>query len=854
MSPGSTAKGRAGTAWMARMAWRDSRGKRLLLFLFTLSIAFGIGAVVAILSLRVNLLRIVDEQARSLLGADLVLQSRSAWTPETERFIASLPGRKVRELRFRSMAAFPETGEARFVEVRALDGPLPFYGEMETDPAGPDQRMPEAGKAIVEESLVLQNRMEPGDPVRLGERTYALEAALVRMAGESEVTGFFAPRIYLPREGLEETGLLLKGAIIRHRVNISVEPESLETLLAEVEAAREDLQVESGVSVETVADRKQSIRRILNNLLDFLNLVGFIALLLGGVGIIGAVHAYLQGKRQTIAVLRCLGASSRTAFAIYLGQMLAFGLAGALAGTALGVGAQFIVPQLLAGFLPFPVVMKISYGAIATGLAFGWAAVALSALIPLLGIRSISPLRAIRTEVEAGRPVVRDPFAWIAGLTLLGGLAAFVFSQSRDPLVAASFLGGMAVALASLAALSGLLRGILKRLRLEGLPYTYRTALGNLYRPNNRTLVLLVSLGMGVLLLNTLLLTRQGLLSQVRVETDPGAANVILIDVQPDQRADLLERLEALGNPAQETLPMITMRVENIKGRTLSDWRADPDSPVSDWVYTWEFRNTYRDHVLDNAEVVAGTFTARHEGGEPYPISLAENLVEDLGVGVGDTLTWNVQGVLVESVVTSIRRVRWQAGRQNFGVVFALNTVEAAPTVYAVSVRTGGRVETAALQRDLMPGFPNVSLIDLSLVFESVKEVLDKAAFVIQFMAGFTLATGLVVTAGALLGNRYQRIRESVLYRTLGAPRRFIRSVLTLEFLLLGLLAGLAGILLSWLSAWALLKFVFQIPFQFQLPAALALLAGVAGLTWTTGWLTSRGIAGQPPLVILRKE
>ena len=842
--------------WVMRMAWRDSRGKRLLLLLFTFSIVFGIGSIVAINSLRENLQRIVDEQSRSLLGADAVFQTRRPPEAELLAFIQQLPGKKIEEMRFRSMAIFPGANDAsRFVQVRAINGLLPLYGEMELAPAPSESNaMPGPDEAFVEESILLQLGLQTGDIIRLGDKTYPIAAALIRMAGESEVTGFFAPRIYVPMRGIEQTGLIQTGSIIRYRTYIGVDEDQVDSLIRQIKAEEKGLIVENAARVETVADRRRSIERILNNLLDFLNLIGFSALLLGGIGIIGAVNVYLQAKRETIAILRCLGASSRQAFSIYLVQMLIFGMAGALAGTVLGVGVQFLLPPLIQSFIPFEVEMRISFSSILTGLGFGWFVVLCSALIPLLSIRHISPLRAIRASVEPPRRSSRDPLVWLTGSLLLLGLLAFTLIQSRQALFAVAFVAGLLVTLLLLGGVAYLLRHLLRRLPSAAAPYPYRVALSNLYRPNNRTLLMIVSLGMGVLLINLLLLTRDGLLDQVDIEPTDDAANVILLDVQPDQLEGVVKLLIQNDLPPADILPVITMRVEKLKGIPLKEWKNMKDSPVSDWVYTWEFRNTYQDHILDNAEIAAGEFVPRHDGDPPYPISVSDNIVDDLGISVGDAITWNVQGVPVESFVSSIRQVQWKAGRQNFSVVFPLGSIEAAPTVYAISVKTRDRLQTAQLQNSLTSGYANVSLIDLSLVFDSINQILDKAAFVIKFMAGFTVATGLVVLAGALLGSRYQRLQESVLFRTLGASTSFIRTVLSLEFVLLGAIASLSGILLSWIAAWALFRFVFDLPLAINPPGALLLALILTGLTLFTGWLTSRGIASQPPLVILRKE
>jgi putative ABC transport system permease protein len=655
-------------------------------------------------------------------------------------------------------------------------------------------------------------------------------------------------------EDIDETGLIQTGSIIRYRTHVGIDQSDAKDLAGRIKEEEADLLVKNAVDVETVADRRRGIERILDNLLDFLNLIGFSALLLGGIGIIGAVNVYLKAKRETIAILRCLGTRSSQAFTIYLVQMLFFGMAGAMAGTLLGMGVQFLLPPLLQSFLPFEVEMHVSLGAVFTGLGFGWFVVLASALIPLLSIRHISPLRAIRASIEPIRSSARDPLVWLTTGLLAAGLLAFTVIQSRQALFAFGFVTGLVIALSLLAGVAFLLRFTLRRLQSNSAPYAYRVALSNLYRPNNRTLLMIVSLGMGVLLINTLLLTRDGLLDQVKVEPTDDAANVILLDVQPDQLEDVQSLLAGRGLPPQDTLPVVTMRVEKIKDIPLPEWKRKEDSPVSDWVYTWEFRNTYRDHVLDNAEVVEGEFVPTYEGSQPFPISLSLNVIEDLGVGIGDSITWNIQGVLVESIVRSIRDVKWKAGRQNFNVVFPLGTIEAAPTIYAVSAKTRDRLETAQLNNALTSAFSNVSLIDLSLVFDSLNEILDKATFVIKFMAGFTIATGLVVLAGALMGSRYQRIQESVLFRTLGASTTFIRGVLSFEFVLLGLIASLSGILLSWLAAWALFRFVFTLPFAVNPLNGLILTILLTGLTLFTGWLTSRGIASQPPLAILRKE
>jgi putative ABC transport system permease protein len=846
--------GRQSAVFIARMAWRDSRGQRHMLLLFALSVVFGIGALVAVRSLRDNLGQIIETQARSLLGADVTIRARRAPTPELEQLVGQLGGDQAREVRFRSMAAFPAAAASRFVQVRALTGDYPFYGEMETAPAL-DRATAGDDWVIVEESLMHQLGLQPGAEVRLGERDFRLAAALLRVAGEAEVGGIFAPRLYIPLESLDATGLVQTGSIVQWYIHLRFDgglDPGRRALLAE---ARTQLLVDAAADFETVADRQRNVERLLGNLFDFLNLVSLIALLLGGMGVAGAVQVYVQGKVATVALLRCLGVRQRVAFAIYCVQVMAAGMAGALAGVAVGLAVQFALPTLLAPFLPFAVDTRISWAAIANGLVFGWLVTVLCSLWPLLRVRAISPLRAIRAGVEPVTGAWRDPAQWLVGGVLLVTAVGFAALQTSKVWQGPVFMVGMAAAAGVLALTAMGLRHLLVRVGRRRGPYWWRLGLSNLYRPQNRTLLLMVIFGMGVLLVHTLLLVRHALLAQVEVRPTDDAANLILLDVQTDQLEPLQSWLAERGVPVRDVLPVITMRVSHLRGESLRTLREAGNARISRWVYTWEFRNTYRDHVLDNATVVAGSFVPVWDGPEPYPISITQNIVDDLdNIAVGDRITWDVQGVPLETVVASIRDVRWRAGRQNFNVVFPLGTIEAAPTVYALTALVDGRQVSADVQHALGTRFSNVSLIDLSLVFETVNDIFRKVGFVVQFMAAFTLITGLVVMVGTVLTSRYQRIRESVLLRTVGAPASLTRRLLAVEFAVLGGLAATAGLGLSMAVGAALVHFAFRQPFAVDWSVVAVCWVGMVGLTVATGLAAGRGIANQPPLAVLRGE
>ncbi len=846
---------RPGAGWLLRTAWRDSRGQRRLLLLFVFCIVFGVAALVAIRSLRTNLETAIETQSRALVGADLVLSTRQPPGDALEAWVAARGGEHSREWRFRSMAYFPGVEEARFVQVRALEPGFPFYGTLETAPADAVFRGTVEGppRALVEEGLLSQFGLGVGDEVVLGETTFVIAGALQRVAGESELTGFFAPRVFIDFGAAQATGLVQTGSVVSFRHYLQL-PDGLdERVEAALASAERGLFIDEGVRVTTVEERQESIGEALRNLFSFLNLVGFVALLLGGLGVGGAVQVYLQPKLESVAVLRCLGASVGTACGVYLVQIAVVGFGGALLGALLGVAVQLILPQLLAPFLPFAVEVALDPPSILLGLLFGWLVATLFALRPLLRLRHVSPLRALRASFEPPRRRFDGAqLAVTVALVVIG--VGFSLLQTEEVWQGLAFVAGLGLCFGLLAACAVGLRAGLRRTLPARWPFAWRLALSNLYRPQNRTVFLVTTLGLGTLLMSTLYLARGALLAQIAGREDPARANVILVDVQPDQLEGVRADLEAAGLEAVEALPVVTMRVSAIKDRSLRAWREDPESPVDDWVYSWEFRSTYRDHVLDNAEIVAGEFTGVYEGAEPVPISLADGLLDDFGVGVGDTLTWDVQGVPIRTVVGSVRAIDWQLGRQNFGVLWPRGMIEAAPSVFAVTTRTENREATLALQQVLRERHSNVSLVDLSLVYETIDDVLTRVAFIIQFMAAFTVLTGLIVLFGAVATSRYQRLRESVLLRTLGASGGLVRRVLTVEYAVLGALAAVTGLGLSVLASWAMMRWVFEVPFTVPWMGLFAGGVLVVALTVGAGWLGARGITSRSPLAVLREE
>ena len=838
--------------FILKMAWRDSRASRRRLVLVSLSIVLGIAALVGIASIGDNLQRTVEQQTKSLLGADLTVTSRQEFNAETLAYFDTLGGERARELSLRSMITFPaQNDQRRLVQVRALEGNFPFYGDLVTTPADAMQKVHTGNFALLEETILVQFGVKAGDEVRIGQGTFVVAGALNKIPGESAAVAMFSPRVYVSMEGLAAAGLVNRDTFTTHRLHLKLPPQRNVELL--VKDLRERFKGQR-LQFSTVEERKRDLGENLKDVYSFLSLVGFVALFLGAVGVASAMHVYIRQKIATVAVLRCLGASARTSFAIYLVQGFCLGVIGAIVGAVIGVGVQLILPAVLKDFLPFQVELFISWPAVARGAFAGLVICVLFALLPLLAIRRVSPLLAIRSA--QGESTAPDPWRkWLyvgIGLATLG----FAMLQSGNWKVGAGFTLMLGAAFGLLAGLARLIIWAAKRfVPRRSLPYVWRQGLANLHRPNNRTVLLLLSLGLGAFLMMTLVLTRATLLAKIEGLGGGTRPNLVFFDVQDDQLARLEQLAASNGTPLMAKAPMVTMRLASLKGRTVEELLKDEHAAIPGWALRREYRSTFRGSLSDTEKLIAGKFIGRVPPGEArVPVSVEESLAKDLQVKLGDELTFDVQGVPVVTYVASLRQVEWQRMQPNFFVVFPEGVLEPAPKTFMAAVRAGSPAASAALQRVVGRELPSISAIDLTLLLQTFDGIFAKAAFVISFMAAFTVLTGVIVLAGAILSGRFQRIRETVLLRTLGATRRQLRQIQFVEYAVLGVLAATTGGLLALTANGLLAKFVFKAPIVFSPLMLLASVVGAVAVTLVTGLLTNRGITTHPPLEVLRQE
>ncbi len=841
--------------WIWKMAWRDARSQWRKLLFFAMSVVFGVAALVAISSFSENLNQEVERQAQELLGADLEFHSRKEFAPEVEAFFQSLAADdKGSDIQFSTMVYFPRNEETRLVRVRGMEGGFPWYGELDTIPQGLRVANNDEPVAIVEDSLITQHDLQVGDLARIGNIDFRIIGEMRKLPGETLVAGTFAPRILVPRSFIEETGLLQFGSRVRYRQYLFFE-EGMGGGTEQMLQENREMLNGNDVGFNTIENRLDGVENTLEAMTSYLNLSGFVTLLLGCVGIAGAVEVYLREKIQSVALLRCLGCSSRQSFSIFCIQVFSTGLIGAAIGGMAGIGIQQLIPSVVEPFLPFELSVNIAWLQVLASMGFGWVFASLFAFIPLLPIRKVSPLRALRAIYEDGFHPSRDWIVWLVFL-IIGLLAlGFTLANSERKLYAAAFVVGLAGAVTILGFTGFVLRYLLRKTASRKLPYVWRQGLSNLYRPNNRTVFLTVILGMGFFLIYTLYLSEESLLRRSDMTVDANQPNVFFFDIQRDQTASVDEIIREADSYIHPQEPIVTMRLKRLNGLTREEIRESGED-IEGWAFRREYRSTYRDYIRDDEELIAGAFQSQAslDSGEPIPISVEERIVRALKLEIGDKMLWDVQGLEVETVVTSFRKVDWRRLRPNFFVVFPSGVLEEAPATFITAAKSLSREGIAKLQRDIVLQHPNVSAINLAMVLDSLKSIIDRVGFVVRFMASFTIATGLIALVSAVITSRYQRTREGVLLRTLGASASQIRKIMSIEYALIGALASVSGILLSLVGGWAIATYLFKVDFHIPWGLTLAAMGFASVLTLVTGLANSIGIADRPPLEALRRE
>ncbi|MBI4863445.1 MAG: FtsX-like permease family protein [Candidatus Riflebacteria bacterium] len=833
------------------MAWRETRATWGRMSLFALCVACGVGALVATESATAHLTRRIKQESRSLMAGDCSLTSRRPFDPDLRARVAALVAEGVvmaETLETLSMVASPDSTATRLVELKAVSPDYPLYGRLVTEPADAVERFGRGGGVLVSPSLVAQTGLTVGSRLTVGELTVPIVGVLTSEPDRLGDSFRMGPRVLLRRTEMDRTRLTGWGSRVSYRLLFKL-------------PARLDVQSVRRRLVPDASDRRLEFRSadggqpqiegFLNRTNAFLNLAGLAVMLLAGVGIAVAIHTFVRQRLETMAILKCLGATAPALIGVYLTQAVILGTAGCIMGAFLGVAMLKAVPGLLAGVLPFAVEMPPIPLVIARDVGTGLLLTVAFSLLPLLRVRRVSPRAIFNRAVEDGTGgAARDPAAWatLAGLAALCTL--LTVSRAGTMKLAMQFLGSFALTVVALLLAARLLLWVVRVVPAPG-AFTLRHALVNLRRPGNQTSSVLVATGLSVFLLQSVYLVDTMLADEFLLALPDRAPNLYIVDVQDDQKGGVADALASHGIQALETVPLVRGRIVEIGPKPISELHPDPAK--APWWVNREYVLTCRNHVGAGESVVAGRLWSA-DGPRRAEISVETVTASRFGLGLGDRVTLDVQGRRLQVEVTSLRSVRWGTLRPNFFLVLPPYLLEGLARTHFTVAHVGTEAERAALQRALVRRFPNLMVIDISAGVAVVRAFVDRLSWVIGLAALLCLVGGLLVLIASIVMTRRHRTYECALLKVHGATRPMLVRLLALEYLLLGLIGGTVGALSAWLAAHWIATHTFEMTLSGRLPSVAlgGLLAGA--LTALAGALASSGILSQPPLAILRDE
>ncbi|MBK9254892.1 MAG: FtsX-like permease family protein [Saprospiraceae bacterium] len=814
------------------------------------SIVLGVAALVAINSFNYNLRNEIEREAATLLGADLAVTGNKETEPELLSVLDSLPGEKAMEKEMLTMVYIPKSDETQFIRLKALQGDFPFYGKIKTEPSEAAKTYRQGPVALVDKSLSLQHGLKVGDTVKIGETEFPVEGLLESSTGSIGMSSSVAPTIFIDMKYLEDTDLERPGSLINYAYYYKV-PKDFD--IEKWKTEKKKFFKSDNLRAETITDRKANLNRAFGFLNDFLNLVAIVALLLGCIGVASSVWIYIKSKINSIALLRCIGMKPKDAFLVYFIQIMVLGCFGVLVGAIGGVLIQTALPLLLKDFLPVSVEPELSFRAISEGILIGLSVTALFALLPLISIRNVSPLLTLRSTVE-GEVKVRDKAAFVVYGLIFIVIFSFLWMLTGSFLTSGVFISVIVLAYLILSGFARLLTYLLQRFTPENAGFVVKQGISNLFRPDNQTSAIMVTIGMGTAVLTTLVILQSILLSNVALMDEGKQPNMIIYGIESNQMTDLKKMTIDNGLPIIQEVPVVTMKIDGWKGKAKTEWMADSTMTSGRWAANREARVTYRD-TIDNDEILIEGTLKKYKGmGDSIFVSLGTTFAEALDLHIGDELVFNVQGTRIVTYVGSTREIEFRNLSTRFFIVFPTGVLEEAPQFQVLVTKTPDTETMTTYRTSVVKAFPNISVVDLTTILRSVNEILKKVSFIIRFMAIFSLLTGFIVLISSLTLSKYQRLKESVLLRTLGASKSQIFSINAIEYFILGTLSALTGVLISLLVSYAITKFQLKLDFSIDWWSVFAITSGLIIITVLTGLFHSRDIVNSPPLEVLRKE
>ncbi|HEY2470207.1 MAG TPA: FtsX-like permease family protein [Terracidiphilus sp.] len=843
----------------AAIGWRDLKSAPGKFAFVVLSVAVGVAALVGVRGFSESFRSTLMSEARSLMAGDLSARIfRQPNADESQKLAAMEKGIAGSDLTWvtetLSMASVPPDPVPILITLKAVDpAKYPFYGAAQLEPQMSLQRALTGDQAVVADELLVRLSAHVGETLRLGGKNFKIAAVLTQEPDRISAGAGMGPRVMVSRASLEKTGLLAPGSRSAQRLLVKIPAKGDPTAVRK--------QVETILPDAQVVDFKEgnpALSQGLDNATAILSLICLVAMVLGAIGVAMAMHAHLEQRMDMLAILKAVGARSSDLLRIFLLQTLALGLIGALIGITSGGLVMKALPFVFGKLIPVHTTLHFPWHAVGAGLGTGLLTTLLFCLPPLLDVRTVRPILVLRRLVEQGPTTAREWFTrwWSRRLqvgiatVVIVALGAIAWALSDSVRVGGWFALLFTIALLVLLLLAAvalrLLRFILNRVRLH-LPSSLRHGLANLYRPGNQSAAVLASLGTGVMLILAVYLMQSSLLRDIRQTASPTLPNVFLIDITPDEVDGVRTFFQHQPGVTQQVdlLPVVQGRFDSLNGKTLDQVKEQhfPRRMLENAELSWS------DMLPGGDKITQGKWWT---DANASVIAIGDGTAQRLHLGIGSSVKLEIAGRARDLKVAALYR----ADGQHIGarVAFMLPSglmKEAQATWYG-----GAHVDMKqlpAMERALFAAYPTVTVINIADVLNRIESVVDQITFVVRFLAGFSILAGLMILASSIASARFRRMREAVVLKTLGATRMRIVRTFSVEFSVLGLLAGSVGVVFANILTRVLLHRL-EVAFRIDWLATLVALAGTAVLATATGWIASYRILGLRPLEVLREE
>ncbi|WP_251106629.1 ABC transporter permease [Alloacidobacterium dinghuense] len=849
-----------GWSTAAKIAWRELRASRTKFLFVILSVAIGVAALTGVRGFSESFQKALLDQARSIMAGDLSARMfRLTTQPEDAKLDAMAASKGVERTSVTetvSMASLQGDPVPLLVSLKIVDpAKYPFYGRLRLNPAGDLRTALTDSTVVVDDNLLVRLRAKMGDTLKIGGQLFKIAAVIEKEPDRLTAGIGLGPRVMMTRAAVDRTGLLQQGSRATERYLFKLGPQSGK--VADVRGQLEKILPDAQIT--DFRETSPALSEGIDHATGLLSLICLVAMVLGAIGVGMAMRAHLQQRIDILAIMKSVGAKSSDILRIYLLQTLLLGTVGGLLGIALGLGVEWALPFFFGKLLPIQPPLRLPVRSVSAAFGTGILTTVLFCLPPLLDVRKIRPSIVLRKAVDGGdadgklnfwKKLVENKAQWISVVVIVVALAGIAAGLADSMLVGkwfAAALCGLLIVILGLSAVTlRSLRAFLNRTRLH-LHSALRHGLANLYRPGNQSAAVLAALGTGVMLILSVFLMQHAIVNRMNSDVTSSAANIFLIDISQDEVKgvrDLLAHQPGVEKKF-ESIPIVSARIASIDGVPVDQLKVKnyPKRLLSSVSVTWA------DSVPEGLKVMQGKWWQRSDADG---LAVVDHAARRLNLHPGSSVDFESGERTIHTRVAAIYKPEGEHVFARSEFILPSGQLQGLPNVWYAAAHVQSK-QIPFMERALFAAYPTVTVINIADILDTVEGVVHQITLVIRFLAGFSILSGAIILASSVASTRFRRIREVVVLKTLGATRNRIAAVFSIEFVVLGLLAGFVGVIFANLLSRVLLHRM-EVPYHPELIISGISVIATAALAVVTGWIASFRILGQKPLEVLREE